>query len=62
MKTDNTLRIIDTTPIPGKYSAATNNSKYELQIYGYDKTGNDYISNFVRKVDLKTVIILNMLQ
>jgi hypothetical protein len=63
-ETDNTLRIIDTTPIPGKYSAATNNSKYALQIYGYNKIdstnkgylGNDYISNFVRKVDLKTVI------
>jgi len=55
-ETDNTLRIIDTTPIPGKYSAATNNSKYALQIYGYDKIANDYISNFVRKVDLKTVI------
>jgi hypothetical protein len=27
-----------------------------LQIYGYNKTGNDYISNFVRKVDLKTAI------
>jgi hypothetical protein len=31
-------------------------SKYELQIYGYNKIANDYISNFVRKVDLKTTI------
>jgi hypothetical protein len=51
----NTLQIIDTTPIPG-HSAAANFSGYLLQIYGYDKTGNDYISNFVRKVDLKTAI------
>jgi hypothetical protein len=51
----NTLEIIDTTPIPG-HSAEDNFSGYLLQIYGYDKTGNDYISNFVRKVDLKTAI------
>ena len=51
----NTLRIIDTTPIPG-HSAAANFKGYLLQIYGYDKIANDYISNFVRKVDLKTVI------
>jgi predicted chitinase len=54
-ETDNTLRIIDTTPIPG-HSAEANFSEYKLQIYGYDKIGNDYISNFVRKVDLKTAI------
>jgi len=54
-ETDNTLRIIDTTPIPG-HSAAANFKGYLLQIYGYDKIANDYISNFVRKVDLKTVI------
>jgi predicted chitinase len=54
-ETDNTLRIIDTTPIPG-HSAEANFSKYKLQIYGYDKIDNDYISNFVRKVDLKTAI------
>jgi hypothetical protein len=54
-ETDNTLRIIDTTPIPG-HSAEANFSKYKLQIYGYDKVVNDYISNFVRKVDLKTAI------
>lgn len=50
----NTLSIIDTTPIPGKTSA--NASNYTLQIYGYDKIGNSYISNFVRNVDLKTAI------
>jgi len=54
-ETDNTLRIIDTTPIPG-HSAADNGPGYKLQIYGYDKVVNDYISNFVRKVDLKTAI------
>jgi predicted chitinase len=48
----NTLRIIDTTPIPG----VKENKKYTLQLYGYNKTGNGYISNFVRKVDLKTAI------
>jgi hypothetical protein len=51
---NNILQIIDTTPIPG-YSAQGMGS-YKLQIYGYNKTGNDYISNFVRKVNLKTAI------
>ena len=51
----NTLRIIDTTPIPG-YSSKEGGGKYTLQIYGYDKIANDYISNFVRKVDLQTAI------
>jgi hypothetical protein len=54
MKNSNILRIIDTTPIP-EYTAKGGGS-YKLQIYGYNKTGNDYISNFVRKVDLKTAI------
>ena len=54
-ETDNTLRIIDTTPIPG-HSAADKGPGYILQIYGYDKLGNNFISNFVRKVDLKTAI------
>ena len=48
----NTLKIIDTTPIPG----VKENKKYTLQLYGYNKTNNGYISNFVRKVDLKTAI------
>jgi hypothetical protein len=59
-ETSNTLQIIDTTPIPKPQKAPG----YQLQIYGYDKIdstnkgylGNNYISNFVRKVDLKTVI------
>ena len=54
-ETNNTLRIIDTTPIPG-YSSKESSVRYKLQIYGYDKIDNDYISNFVRKVDLKTAI------
>jgi hypothetical protein len=59
-ESSNTLQIIDTTPIPKKQKEPG----YILQIYGYDKIdstnkgylGNNYISNFVRKVDLKTVI------
>lgn len=51
----NTLKIIDTTPIPGR-SGGTPPTPYLLQLYGYDKTNNGYISNFIRKVDLKTVI------
>ena len=51
----NTLKIIDTTPIPG-YSGRNGTQKYTLQLYGYNKNGNSYISNFVRKVDLKTAI------
>lgn len=50
----NTLSIIDTTPIPG--ITANDASSYTLQIYGYNKTGQNYISNFVRNVDLKTAI------
>ena len=50
----NTLSIVDTTPIPGKTAADT--SDYTLQVYGYDKIDNSYISNFVRNVDLKTAI------
>jgi len=53
-ESSNTLSIIDTTPIPGVTSK--NVSNYVLQIYGYDKIGNNYISNFVRNVDLKTAI------
>ena len=51
----NTLQIIDTTPIPG-YSNQKPKINYTLQIYGYDKIGQSYISNFVRDVDLKTAI------
>jgi hypothetical protein len=49
----NTLRIIDTTPIPG---VSTGEPKYVLQLYGYDKLTNGYRGTFVRKVDLKTAI------
>jgi hypothetical protein len=49
----NTLRLQDTTPIPGNNTSRS----YTLQLYGYNKLGeNQYISNFVRKVDLKTAI------
>ena len=54
-ETSNTLKIIDTTPIPG-YSGIDGTKKYTLQLYGYDKLGTSYISNFIRKVDLKTAI------
>jgi hypothetical protein len=50
----NTLEIIETTPIPGVNN--TDTPSYTLQLYGYNKIGNGYISNFVRKVDLKTAI------
>jgi hypothetical protein len=49
----NTLRIIDTTPIPG---ISTGEPKYVLQLYGYDKLKNGYRGTFVRNVDLKTAI------
>jgi predicted chitinase len=51
----NTLKIIDTTPIPG-YSNPLSTKKYTLQLYGYNKKGSVYSSNFIRKVDLKTAI------
>jgi len=51
----NTLRIIETTPIPG-YSNSSPSKRYTLQLYGYNKSGANYISNFVRNVDLKTAI------
>jgi hypothetical protein len=50
----NTLHIVDTTPIPGHSDKPTTN--YTLQLYGYNKNGDNYISNFVRNVDLKTAI------
>jgi len=51
-ESSNILRIIDTTPIPKTLIEPD----YALQIYGYNKLGNNYISNFVRKFDLKTAI------
>ena len=46
---NNTLKIIDSTPIPGK---TKDKGDYILQLYGYN--GNE--STFVRNVDLKTAI------
>lgn len=54
-ESSNILKILDTTPIPG-YSGIDGTKKYTLQLYGYDKTKTSYISNFIRKVDLKTAI------
>jgi GH24 family phage-related lysozyme (muramidase) len=58
-KNENVLRIIEGTPIPGYSALGTN--KYELNLFGYQKSGqnnglNEYTSNFIRKVDLKTAI------
>jgi len=54
----NTLRIIDTTPMPGTVRETNPNPNYTLLLTGYknNKTGKNYISNFIRKVDLKTAI------
>ena len=52
-ESNNTLKIIDTTPIPG---IGQRNADYILQLYGYKKAGSLYSSTFVRKVDLKTAI------
>jgi len=55
----NTLKIIDTTPIPGV--TKEDSSSYRLQLYGYDNKFKDGVktsskSNFIRKIDLKTAI------
>lgn len=55
----NTLKIIDTTPIPGV--TQNESSAYTLQLYGYDNRFKDgkkvsSTSNFIRKIDLKTAI------
>ena len=62
-KDTNTLKIIDSTPIPG-ITAQDNKNNYELMLYGYK--GSDfnsdlnsfttYKSNFIRNIDLKTTI------
>jgi len=52
-ESSNTLKILDTTPIPGFGQRDTD---YILQLYGYKKAGSLYSSTFVRKVDLKTAI------
>jgi len=51
----NSLRIIDTTPIPGTHRDF-NPKDYSLILTGYSNKKNIYESNFIRKVDLKTAI------
>lgn len=46
---NNTLNIIDTTPIPGRVKLS---GKYVLNLFGY----NGNTSNFVRKLNIKTAI------
>jgi predicted chitinase len=54
-ETSNTLKIIDTTPIPG--ITKDSSPAYTLQLYGYDGVGSGRSrSNFIRKIDLKTAI------
>jgi hypothetical protein len=50
-ESSNTIKIIDTTPIPGEISP---NSSTVIQLNGY--RGTSEISNFVRSVQLKTAI------
>jgi hypothetical protein len=53
----NIVRIIDTTPIPGTVRDDQSPSTEETIILtGYKNTSTNYISNFVRKVNLKTAI------
>jgi len=51
----NTLKIIDTTPIPG-YSGEKPEENYLLQLHGYKKSRDGATSNFIRKLELKTAI------
>ena len=61
-KDNNTLKIIDSTPIPGVSSPT--NTNYLLRLYGYRgadyqedyQSYTNYVSNFVRNIDLKTSI------
>jgi hypothetical protein len=61
-KDEVTLKIIDSTPIPGVTSP--NTGDYELMLYGYEGSNfqrnlqsfSDYDSTFVRNIDLKTSI------
>lgn len=46
---NNTLSIVDTTPIPGRVKL---DGKYVLNLFGY----NNNTSNFVRKLNIKTAI------
>ena len=52
----NTIKILDTTPIPGAANSLSDKDQYSIQLYGYEKKNNFYESTFVRKVDLKTAI------
>jgi hypothetical protein len=61
-KTSNTLKIIDSTPIPG--ITAPEDDSYKLMLYGYKGSNYNenyqsyttYESNFIRNIDLKTTI------
>ena len=53
-KVTNTLKIIDTTPIPGLTELIKKDPPYALQIYGYNNKSKN--SNFVRNINLKTAI------
>lgn len=50
---NNTLRIIDTTPIPGEIPLFPT-PYYKLNLFGYNKTHTQ--SNFIRKLNIKTAI------
>ena len=55
----NVCRIVDTTPLPGTIREDDNDPRhkeYTLQLIGYNNSGGKYISNFIRKLDLKTAI------
>jgi hypothetical protein len=54
-ETSNTLKIIDTTPIPGR-SGEKPEENYLLQLHGYKKSKDGATSNFIRKLELKTAI------
>jgi len=61
-KDEVTLKIIDSTPIPGV--TAPDSGDYQLMLYGYKgskyrsnlQSFSEYDSNFVRNIDLKTTI------
>jgi hypothetical protein len=63
-KSDNVLKIIDSTPIPG-VSYPNPTTPYDLNLFGYYRNDKskwetsqiaEYTSTFVRKIDLKTAI------
>jgi hypothetical protein len=57
-ETKNRLKIRDTTPIPGtKRGDESLHNDCTILLTGYDKVGkSNYISNFIRKADIKTAI------